>query len=34
LSTVRIQHIYIRDEVKLRPDFSKLPPVNCEELEA
>jgi monofunctional chorismate mutase len=28
-----IQHIYIRDAVKLRPDLSKLPPVNWEELE-
>lgn len=29
-----IQHIYIRDAVKLRPDLSKLPPVNWDELEA
>jgi chorismate mutase len=29
-----IEHIYIRDAVKLRPDLSKLPPVNWEELEA
>jgi chorismate mutase len=29
-----IQHIYIRDAVKLRPDLSKLPPVNWGELEA
>jgi chorismate mutase len=29
-----IQHIYIRDAVKLRPDRSKLPPVNWDELEA
>ena len=28
-----IQHIYIREAVKLRPDLSKLPPVNWEELE-
>jgi chorismate mutase len=28
-----IQHIYIRDAVKLRPDLSKLPPVNWDELE-
>jgi chorismate mutase len=28
-----IQHIYIRDAVSLRPDLSKLPPVNWEELE-
>ena len=28
-----IEHIYIRDAVKLRPDLSKLPPVNWEELE-
>jgi chorismate mutase len=29
-----IQHIYIRDAVRLRPDLCKLPPVNWEELEA
>jgi chorismate mutase len=29
-----IEHIYIRDAIKLRPDLSKLPPVNWEELEA
>jgi chorismate mutase len=29
-----IQHTYIRDAVKLRPDLSKLPPVNWEELES
>jgi chorismate mutase len=29
-----IQHIYVRDAVKLRPDLCKLPPVNWEELEA
>jgi chorismate mutase len=28
-----IQHIYIRDAVKLRPDLSKLPPVNWGKLE-
>ena len=28
-----IRHIYIRDAVKLRPDLSKLPPVNWDELE-
>ena len=28
-----IQHIYIRDAVRLRPDLCKLPPVNWEELE-
>ncbi len=28
-----IQHIYIRDAVRLRPDLSKLPPVDFEELE-
>jgi chorismate mutase len=28
-----IYHIYIRDAVKLRPDLSKLPPVNWDELE-
>jgi chorismate mutase len=29
-----IEHIYIRDAVRLRPDLSKLPLVNFEELEA
>jgi chorismate mutase len=29
-----IQHIYIRDAVRLRPDLCKLPPVNWDELEA
>jgi chorismate mutase len=29
-----IEHIYVRDAVRLRPDLSKLPPVNFEELEA
>ena len=29
-----IEHIYIRDAVRLRPDLSKLPPVNWDELEA
>ncbi|MGE3244140.1 MAG: chorismate mutase [Pirellulales bacterium] len=29
-----IEHIYIRDAVRLRPDLSKLPPVNWEELES
>lgn len=28
-----IHHVYIRDAVKLRPDLSKLPPVDFEELE-
>ena len=28
-----IQHIYLHDAVKLRPDLSKLPPVDFEELE-
>ncbi|MCC7087294.1 MAG: chorismate mutase [Pirellulales bacterium] len=28
-----IQHVYIRDAEKLRPDLCKLPPVNWEELE-
>jgi chorismate mutase len=28
-----IEHIYIRDAVRLRPDLSKLPPVNWDELE-
>jgi chorismate mutase len=29
-----IQHVYIREATKLRPDLCKLPPVNWEELEA
>lgn len=29
-----IEHIYIREAVRLRPDLSKLPPVNWGELEA
>ncbi|MFO0916378.1 MAG: chorismate mutase [Pirellulales bacterium] len=29
-----IQHVYINDAVKLRPDLSKLPPVDLDELEA
>lgn len=29
-----IEHIYIRDAVRLRPDLSKLPPVNWDELES
>jgi chorismate mutase len=29
-----IQHIYIRDAERLRPDLCKLPPVNWDELEA
>jgi chorismate mutase len=28
-----VQHIYIRDAEKLRPDLCKLPPVNWDELE-
>jgi chorismate mutase len=28
-----IQHVYIRDAVRLRPDLSRLPPVDLEELE-
>lgn len=28
-----IQHVYIRDAERLRPDLCKLPPVNWEELE-
>jgi chorismate mutase len=28
-----IQHVYIRDAEKLRPDLCKLPPVNWDELE-
>jgi chorismate mutase len=29
-----IEHIYVRDAVRLRPDLSNLPPVNWDELEA
>lgn len=29
----QIQHVYIREAVRLRPDLCKLPPVNIEELE-
>jgi chorismate mutase len=29
-----ITHVYIKEAVKLRPDLSKLPPVDLEELEA
>jgi chorismate mutase len=28
-----IQHVYIKDAVRLRPDLSKLPPVDFDELE-
>jgi chorismate mutase len=28
-----IQHVYVKEAVRLRPDLSKLPPVNLEELE-
>ncbi len=34
LSQREIQHVYVRDAVRLRPDLCKLPPVNWEELEA
>ena len=29
-----IQHVYIRDAIKLRPDLSDLPPVDWDELES
>ncbi len=29
-----IQHVYAREAIKLRPDLSKLPPVDMDELEA
>jgi chorismate mutase len=29
----QIRHVYIKDAVKLRPDLSKLPPVDFAELE-
>jgi chorismate mutase len=34
LAQREIQHVYIRDAVRLRPDLSKLPAVNWDELEA
>lgn len=34
LAQSEIQHIYIRDAVRLRPDLCKLPPVNWDELAA
>lgn len=33
-SQSEIQHVYIKDAVRLRPDLSKLPPVDFSELEA
>lgn len=33
-SQQEIFHVYIKDAVRLRPDLSKLPPVDFEELEA
>ena len=33
LSQADIQHVYVRDAVRLRPDLCKLPPVNWDELE-
>lgn len=32
-SQSEIEHIYVRDAIKLRPDLSTLPPVDWEELE-
>ncbi len=32
-SQSQIQHVYLHEAVKLRPDLSKLPPVDFEELE-
>jgi chorismate mutase len=29
-----IEHVYVREAIRLRPDLSKLPPVDLEELEA
>jgi chorismate mutase len=29
-----IEHIYLRDAIKLRPDLSEVPPVDLEELES
>jgi len=31
---VAVEHVYVREAKKLRPDLSKLPPVDLEELEA
>lgn len=33
-SQSEVQHIYIHDAVRLRPDLSKLPPVDWQELES
>jgi chorismate mutase len=33
-SQQEIKHVYIKDAVQLRPDLSKLPPVDWDELEA
>jgi len=33
-SAAEIQHVYIREAVRLRPDLSRLPPVDWTELEA
>lgn len=33
-SQQEIEHVYIKDAVQLRPDLSKLPPVDWDELEA
>ncbi len=33
-SNDEIVHVYVKDAVKLRPDLSKLPPVDWDELEA
>jgi chorismate mutase len=33
-SQQEIEHVYVRDAKRLRPDLSKLPPVDWEELEA
>jgi chorismate mutase len=30
----QVQHVYIREAQRLRPDIQKLPPVDLEELEA
>lgn len=32
-SQSEVQHVYVRDAVRLRPDLNKLPPVDFEELE-
>jgi chorismate mutase len=32
-TAAEVQHVYVRDAVRLRPDLSKLPPVDLDDLE-